>query len=349
MQNGCSCYVWDMSPAAPCEPAITRPDSPELDQLAAIQEALIAWFGEHGRNLPWRHTRDPYEILVSEVMLQQIQVARAIPFYVAFLDRFPTVEDLATAPLAEVIRVWGDLGRYRRLVNLHRTANRIVEELGGIFPRDVETLRTLPGIGPYTAGAVACFAFEQDVGFLDTNSRRTLHRLFVGSDVPEATATDRELLELARRAVPADQGWVWNQTLIEFGALHCTARRPACAICPVQEWCRAYPGILSVLAERRRRPEAKRSPAYEGTNRYYRGRVLAALRELPDDEPAALELRALGSKLRPDFSDEELPWIYEVVESLRKDGLAAVNEDRPAYDPDGGVTLDAGEVRVSLP
>jgi A/G-specific adenine glycosylase len=339
-----------MSPAAPGIPALTRLDSPNRELLAAIQEALIAWFGEHGRDLPWRQTRVPYKILVSEVMLQQIQVARATPFYLAFLDRFPTVEDLAVAPLAEVIRVWGDLGRYRRLVNLHRTAQRIVDEFGGVFPCDVETLRTLPGVGPYTAGAVACFAFEQDVGFLDTNSRRVIHRLFVGSELPEASANDRELLELARRAVPAAQGWVWNQALIEFGALHCTARRPACATCPVQEQCRSYPGILTSLVEKRQGSDVKRSPAYEGTNRYYRGRVLAVLRDLPDDEPpAALELRALGTKLRPDFSDEELPWIYEVVQSLRKDGLAAVNEDRPAYDAGGGAMLDPGEVRVSLP
>ena len=339
-----------MSPATPSEPDLTPPGSPEFEQLVAIQETLIAWFGVNGRDLPWRQTRDPYRILVSEVMLQQIQVARAIPFYLTFLQRFPTIADLVAAPLAEVIRAWGDLGRYRRLVNLHRTARRIVEELGGVIPGDVETLRTLPGVGPYTAGAVACFAFEQDVGFLDTNSRRVIHRLFIGPDVPDASASDRELLELARRAVPAGQGWVWNQTLIEFGALHCTARRPACADCPVQEQCRAYPGILSSLVEKRQRSDGKRSPAYEGTSRYYRGRVLAVLRELPDDEPpAALELRALGNKLRPDFSDDELPWIYEVVQSLRKDGLAAVNEDRPAYDAGGGATPDSGDVRVSLP
>ena len=338
-----------MSPVAPSDPSSAPDDLPDLDRVPAIQDALIAWFGEHGRELPWRRTRDPYKILVSEIMLQQIQVARAIPFYLTFLDRFPTVEDLAAAPLAEVIRVWGDLGRYRRLVNLHRTAKRIVEEFGATFPRDVETLRTFPGVGPYTAGAVACFAFEQDVAFLDTNSRRVLRRLFVGADVPETSASDRELLALARRVVPAGRGWVWNQTLIEFGALHCTARRPACATCPIQEPCRAHPGIVSGPAERRRSAEAKRASLYEGTNRYYRGRVLAALRELPDDEPAALDLRELGTRLRPEFSDDELPWIYEVVESLRKDGLAAVNEDRPAYDAGGSSTLDPGEVRVSLP
>src|SRR5688572_496182 len=216
---------------------------PDPTNLPAIQEALIDWYGAHARDLPWRHTRDPYRILVSEVMLQQIQVARAVPFYEAFIARFPTVQTLAAAPIAEVIRVWGDLGRYRRIGALHRTAMRIVEEFGGAVPSDVETLRTLPGVGPYTAGAVACFAFEQDVGFLDTNSRRVLHRLVVGPEFPAPTVHDREMREIAERAVPSGRGWVWNQALIEFGALLCTARRPDCAGCPVQIHCRAHPAI----------------------------------------------------------------------------------------------------------
>ena len=125
--------------------------------------ALISWFRENGRDLPWRRTRDPWRILVSEVMLQQIQVVRAIPFYERFLERFPTVETLSAAPLAEAIRAWGDLGRYRRVVNLHRTARIVVEEHDGRIPADPDVLVKLPGIGPYTAGAVACFAFERDV------------------------------------------------------------------------------------------------------------------------------------------------------------------------------------------
>ena len=122
-----------------------------------IQTSLIAWYEANARDLPWRHTRDPYAILVSEIMLQQIQVSRAIPFYRAFLERFPTVQSLADASIADVIHVWGDLGRYRRITNLHATAKRIVADFGGAVPSDVAVLRSLPGIGPYTAGAVACF------------------------------------------------------------------------------------------------------------------------------------------------------------------------------------------------
>ena len=338
---------------APRPPDAAPPSPlPAADQLAAIHETLIDWYGANARDLPWRRTRDPYAILVSEVMLQQIQVARAIPFYLAFLERFPTVHDLAAAPLADVIRVWGDLGRYRRLVNLHRAAQRIVAEFAGEVPRDVATLRSLPGVGPYTAGAVACFAFEQDTGFLDTNARRVLHRLFVGPEAPAATARDRVLQALAERAVPARRGWVWNQALIEFGALHCTARRPACAACPVRRHCRAYPAIVDAPAPAKTRTRPSSGYRYEGTNRYYRGRVLAALRALPADEAKGVELRELGSALRPDFTDDELPWISGVVESLRQDGLAAVTamrEERPAYDAGEAAAEEVASVRVSLP
>ena len=128
-----------------------------------IGEALLSWFAQNARDLPWRRTRDPWRVLVSEVMLQQIQVKRAVPFYERFLERFPTVEALADAPLADAIRVWEDLGRYRRVVYLHKTARILVDEHGGEVPSDPEELVKLPGIGPYTAGAVACFAYERDV------------------------------------------------------------------------------------------------------------------------------------------------------------------------------------------
>src|SRR5919206_2420905 len=130
-----------------------------------MQRSLISWFESNARDLPWRHTRDPWRVLVSEVMLQQIQVQRAVPFYERFLARFPTIQALADAPLAEAIRVWDDLGRYRRVVYLHKTARIVVDRHDGRIPSDPEELLKLPGIGPYTAGAVACFAYEKDVAF----------------------------------------------------------------------------------------------------------------------------------------------------------------------------------------
>ncbi len=323
----------------------------EPKRLDAVRVALLAWFAANGRDLPWRHTRDPYRIMVSEVMLQQIQVGRAIPFYLAFLGRFPTLHDLASAPLADAIRVWGDLGRYKRVVNLHRAARLIVAEHGGEVPGDEATLRRLPGIGPYTAGAIACFAFEQETGFIDTNMRRVLHRIFVGADVPTATASDAELTRLARQAVPPGRAWEWNQGLMDFGATLCTARRPSCAICPIQSDCRAYPGILPALAEQPKRPTgAKPAFRYEDSNRYYRGRVLARLRDhsLGASGDEGIALPDLGAQVRGDFTEEQVPWLYGVVESLTKDGLA-VAEERPTYsfhaDPPG----DEREIRVKLP
>ena len=242
-------------------------DKAHPEKAAAVKTILVSWFRENGRDLPWRHTRDPWRILVSEVMLQQIQVSRAIPFYERFLERFPTLEDLAAAPLADAIRTWGDLGRYRRVVNLHRTARIVVDEHGGELPSDPDVLVRLPGIGPYTAGAVACFAFEKDVPFFDTNMHRVLHRVFFGPDVPEPAVKAREILGLAADLVPPAEGWSWNQAVMEFGALRCTARKPLCEGCPLQTACEAYPGVLEALAGVPRAAKGERSTRYEDSNR----------------------------------------------------------------------------------
>ncbi len=319
--------------------------SPELDEekVRVVRETLISWFLEEGRDLPWRRTRDPWRVLVSEVMLQQIQVVRAIPFYERFLERFPTVEALAIAPISEAIRTWGDLGRYRRVVNLHRTARIVVADHSGKVPSDPEVLVKLPGVGPYTAGAVACFAFERDAAFFDTNMRRVLHRLFFGPDVPSPTAPDREVAGIAEALVPSGSGWQWNQALMEFGALRCTARRPACEGCPLREVCRSHPGITEALANTPRR--ARKSPElrYEDSNRYLRGRVLAQLRDGPADGEG-IALRELGGMLREGFTEDDVPRLYEVVESLKKDGLVA--EEQAPYLTEGE---DPGEPRVRLP
>jgi A/G-specific adenine glycosylase len=319
------------------------------DPLApAVHAALAAWFAEQGRDLPWRRTRDPWAILVAEVMLQQVQVARAIPFWEAFLVRFPTATALAEAPLADAIRVWGDLGRYRRVVNLHRTARLLVEQHGGAVPADPAILATLPGIGSYTAGAVACFAFERDEAFLDTNIRRVLHRLFVGPESGEGSARAKEVDAIARRVLPVGDGWVWNQALMDLGATVCTARKPACNRCPVAVMCRARAGIAAALQTKEAARKERGRPAYryEGSDRFYRGRVLAELRALPPEPDAAIPLAALGSGIRADFVDGHLPWLRGVVASLERDGLV-VAEDRPTWDAAGDPTQ--GEVVVRLP
>ena len=310
---------------------------PAPQQIIAFQQGLLDWWRENHRDLPWRQTRDPYRILVSEVMLQQTQVDRVIPYYERWLEAFPTVEALAAAPTAEVIRLWAGLGYNRRAVNLQRTAQAVVDR-GGVFPRDVESLRTLPGIGPYTSGAIACFAFEQDVPFIDTNMRRVLHRVFLGPEIPEQLATDREITALAAEVIPPGNGWTWNQALIEFGALHCTARKPLCVVCPLQQSCAAWPDIQSRLATQPRGRGKAAAIPFEQTNRYFRGRIVDALRDHPGE---GIAVRDLGPMVKPEFTADDMTWLVELVHGLERDGLARVAEPAAGYD--------TAEARIRLP
>lgn len=289
-----------------------------------IQDAVISWFENNARDLPWRRTRDPWRVLVSEVMLQQIQVRRAVPFYERFLARFPTVRSLAEAPLAEAIQVWEDLGRYRRIVYLHDTARIVMERHEGRIPSDPDELVKLPGIGPYTAGAVACFAYERDAAFLDTNMSRVLRRYFFGLR-PATPPTDRELLATATELVPPQRGWRWNQALMETGALVCTAHKPRCAECPLREGCRAR-----AEADVAGWPKPERKPAahrYEESNRYLRGKVLAELRRVSHAGSEGIPLRELGRRVSRDFDERDPFRLLVAVESLRRDGLATVVEE----------------------
>ena len=205
-----------------------------LEGVAEVQGALLSWFDATGRRLPWRETADGYAILVSEVMLQQTQVDRVIPVYHAFLRRFPTFESLAGAPAGEVIRAWAGMGYNRRALNLQRAAQAVVERHGGALPTDPKALRSLPGVGEYTANALACFAQGRQVAVVDTNVRRVLGRVFHWPSSP----TDREVAETAERVLPEGKAWAWNQALMDLGATVCTSRRPTCLLCPVRSACR---------------------------------------------------------------------------------------------------------------
>jgi len=312
-------------------------------RLTRIQDGLLGWFKAHARDLPWRRTRDPYAILVSEVMLQQTQVDRVLPYYTRFLDRFPTVEDLANAATSDVIRIWSGLGYNRRAVNLKRAARAVVDDFGGSFPDDPADLKKLPGIGAYTAGAIAAFAHERDVAFLDTNMRRVVSRVIFGTE----SARESDAIEAANALVPPGHSWTWNQALIEFGALQCTARRPACIICPLRDECAAYPTMQVALQRKSSRSHQTKSEPFESTSRFYRGRIVEALRELPADEPVGIPLAELGPRVREEFTSEDLPWLRDLVDGLQRDGLALVAEDSPSYD--AGQESDATAPRVRLP
>jgi A/G-specific adenine glycosylase len=311
------------------------------ERVAAIRGGLLVWFDANRRDLPWRRTRDPYRILVSEVMLQQTQVDRVIPYYHRFLEAFPTVAALADAPTAVVITLWAGLGYNRRAVNLQRTAQAVMERYGGEFPRDPAELRALPGIGPYSAGAIACFAFEEPVAFLDTNMKRVIHRLVAGPDLPEPVLTERQLIAIAEQLVPPDDAWRWNQALIEFGALQCTARKPACVICPLQAECAAFPMIQTVIATLPVGTRKKNEAPFEGSNRYFRGRLVDTLRSA---EGSSVPLSALGPLVRADYTPEHIDWLRKLVQDLERDGLARVAEPAETYS-----AVENDDPLISLP
>lgn len=263
----------------------------DQDHLRSVQDSIIAWFAANQRDLPWRRTRDPWRILVSEILLQQIQVVRAIPFYDAFLNRFLTVADLADAPLADAIRVWGDLGRYRRLPNPHRTARLIVSDHGGVVPSDPAILRTLPGVGPYTAGAVACLAFEQDVRLVDTNIRRVLHRLFIGVDVPRRSATEVDIVRLAAAAVPRGHG-------LGLESRGDGVRRPPLHGTPPGLRTLPAPLRLLILSGHHRRP-GRRPGGAQGIAPPLRGIQSLSSRARPREPPRALHRDRRRARYRP--------------------------------------------------
>jgi A/G-specific adenine glycosylase len=191
---------------------------------------LLAWYKRNARVLPWRQTRNPYAILVSEFMLQQTQVSRVLDYYPRFLQRFPSLQALARSRPKAVMEAWEGLGYYARARNLHKLAKHVTRRHDGTLPEDPEALRTLPGVGRYTAGAVACFAYEKPVATVDTNVRRVLERVFAPDEV----------WAFASEIVPKNgkRAWRFNQALMELGALVCTARTPKCPTCPVRSECR---------------------------------------------------------------------------------------------------------------
>lgn len=273
---------------------------------AGWQGALLEWSASARRDLPWRRTRDPWAIVVSELMLQQTQVARVLPRYTAFLARFPTPAACAAAPLADVVREWAGLGYNRRAVNLHRLATAAVERHGGRLPPDLSSLGALPGIGAYTARAVLAFAFEADAGVVDVNAARVLART-AGRPLSAG-----EVQAAADAAVPAGRAWEWNQAVLDLGATVCTKRSPRCDECPVAGWCEwlrrggTDPADGSAGTTR---PQS----AFVGSDRQGRGRLVDVLRRRP--VPWAGVAAAAGWPDDPERA-------RRIAEGLVADGLA---------------------------
>ena len=214
--------------------------APAYSAPSFLAAALLNWYPRHRRDLPWRHTRDPYAIWLSEVILQQTRVAQGLPYYLDFLTSYPTVQELASAPEQEVLRHWQGLGYYSRARNMHHTAQQVVREFGGQFPTTYAGLRQLKGIGPYTAAAIASFAFDEAVAVLDGNVFRVLARIFgLHSDIA-APSSRKEFQAVADQHLPPAHAADFNQAIMEFGALQCTPAKPDCLFCPLQSQCWAF-------------------------------------------------------------------------------------------------------------
>ncbi|SEA11183.1 A/G-specific DNA-adenine glycosylase [Haloplanus vescus] len=281
----------------------------------AVRAALVEWYEDDHRDYPWRRTDDAYEILVSEVMSQQTQLDRVVEAWDAFLDRWPTVDALADADRSEVVAFWSDqrLGYNNRARYLHEAAGQVVDDFGGEFPQTPAELSELMGVGPYTANAVASFAFNNGDAVVDTNVKRVLHRAF---DVPD---DDAAFERVASDLMPPGESRVWNNAIMELGGVACQ-KNPRCdeAGCPWREWCDAYQtGDFTA-------PDVPTQPSFEGSRRQFRGRIIRLLGEHEE-----MELDALGHRIRVDYApdgDYGREWLCGLLDDLEADGLVATDD-----------------------
>ena len=313
--------------------------------VPAFQSAVLDWYAREGRQLPFRGATDPYLVLVSEAILQQTQVSRGGPAWQAFVARFPTVQALAAATPADVLRAWQGLGYNRRAINLQRTARIVVEELGGQFPTAVADLERLPGVGPYTARAVASIAHGRPVGAVDTNVRRVIGRV-VGGD-PGALAPG-DLQAIADRLVAVDRPADWTHALMDLGSTVCRPRDPRCDACPVRRQCRYARDVARVAVAIPPAPAGRpvlepraireRAVPYERSTRWLRGRILDRLREVDGTGWATFD-GALGG--------HERAAVLATVRILASEGLAELDGD--AVSRDASTAPASASLRARLP
>jgi A/G-specific adenine glycosylase len=287
--------------------------------LEDARARVLDWFGRAGRGLPWRATRDPYRVLVAEVLAQQTQAARAAEAWPRFLERFPDVAALAGATPAEVLRAWQGLGYNRRALALRATAQAVVERGG--WPDTVEGLAALPGVGPYTARAVACFALGLQVAPVDTNVARVLARALLGSDPAELGPAARQ--RLADDAVPAGRAWAWSSALMDVGALHCRPR-PVCRGCPLEPSCR-WRALGAAAPPARPRAQAP----FATSDRRWRGAVVRVLA----GTPGGLDPGALAEAVDAAAAARPPGWFEGLLARLQAEGLLARAPDGRLHLP----------------
>jgi A/G-specific adenine glycosylase len=280
------------------------------------QDAILAWYAANGRQLAFRRTSDPYAVLVSEAMAQQTQAARAADHWTRFIARFPTVAALAAASPADVLRQWHGLGYDRRAIALWRAARVLAAEHGGLVPDDIDALQALPGIGPYTARAVAAIAFGRSVGAVDVNVRRVLGRMLSS---PTDPLPAKRMQFVADASVPLGESAAWTHALMDVGATLCRPRSPRCADCPARSWCRyARTGTTGMAAEGGiRRP----TQPFPSTNRWLRGRILDRLREARGTSWVTLDT-SIGS--------HDIVRVHAAARALAGEGLIEVGTTNDA-------------------
>jgi A/G-specific adenine glycosylase len=287
--------------------------------LTETRERVLGWFAEAGRDLPWRATRDPYRVLVAEVLAQQTQAARAAAAWPRLLERFPDVATLAAAAPAEVLRAWQGLGYNRRALALHRTARAVVERGG--WPGTVEGLAALPGVGRYTARAVACFALGLRVAPVDTNVARVLARSLAGADPADLTPAARQ--RLADQAMSPAHPWAWSSALMDIGALHCRPR-PRCQGCPLAPSCR-----WRALGPAAPPPRPRSQAPFATSDRRWRGAVVRALAGAPD----GLDRASLADTVQAAAADRPAGWFDTLLARLEAEGMVATGADGRLHLP----------------
>lgn len=283
------------------------------DKINAFQKHIFEWYLIHKRDLPWRKNRDPYHIFVSEVMSQQTQLSRVVPKYIAWMEAFPTIEDLAKASVLQVLHFWSGLGYNRRALNMKKAAEKIVQEHNGIFPRIEKELIVLPGIGKYTARAILCFAYDDQIAVVDTNIRKVILTQFLNSEYLESQKSgkseslilgdsdsqsfpkrnetkiaERLIEKLAAQLLPSGRAYEWNQALMDYAA--------------------------SVL-KKEKIPIPKQSK-FHGSHRYYRGQILKVLLQ-----KKKLQLKELGLLIKKEYSSTEEEWLKKLVDELVTEGF----------------------------
>ena len=293
-------------------------------------DKLLGWYSQHQRTLPWRTHNSPYYVLVSELMLQQTQVSRVIEKFKEFTRRFPTLQDLAKASKAEVIESWSGLGYNRRALLLHKFAQEVCEKHTGLIPQDKDQLQELPGMGPYTTGAILSFAYNLPEPAIDVNVRRIYLRFFRGKDqgLPMGKKEEQELYGLAKKTIPENKSAEFHNALMDFGSSVCTRNNPSCSACPLQNSCQFFPlytkkeKMLFVM-EKRSEPGITENGKHI-PNRIFRGRMVEFVRKNNRKE---ISLEELGRQIKKDYSLHNEKWLLSLLRKLQDDGLLACQCD----------------------